>query len=303
MQLKFIAALAVALLLPAGAHAQEARVVASCGTLPSAYAAGSTQYPTVDVNGKLCLQSASAPPSGTAGGDLGGTYPNPNVVSGAHLGAGTVPGTALTYGTAANTPAQGGVIIAGGPTGSATVAPVITYNAAGQLTAVTTATITPAIGSVTGLGAGVATALGNGFGTSSTTLAVGNDSRFPSVVTSAVSWTLADNSTANLTFTGVSTTYNQIGNMVWIGFQFTYPSTASTAVASIKGLPVPVANANYAKGGCVVVISATIAGGVVMIPVINTSTINFDVANLSAAVLNSALSTDTVIGSCWYPAS
>src|ERR1017187_5518886 len=54
----------------------------------------------------------------------------------------------------------GGVITAGGPTGSATVAPIITYNAAGQLTTVTSATITPAVGSVTGLGTGIATALG-----------------------------------------------------------------------------------------------------------------------------------------------
>lgn len=51
-------------------------------------------------------------------------------------------------------------ITAGGPTGSGTVAPIITYNAAGQLTAVSSATIAPAVGSVTGLGTGVATALG-----------------------------------------------------------------------------------------------------------------------------------------------
>lgn len=66
-----------------------------------------------------------------------------------------------TFGTAANQVVQGGVITAGGPTGSATVAPIVTYNAAGQLTAVSSATITPAVGSVTGLGSGVATALGN----------------------------------------------------------------------------------------------------------------------------------------------
>lgn len=65
------------------------------------------------------------------------------------------------FGTASGTVAQGGVITAGGPTGSATVAPIITYNAAGQLTTVNSATITPAVGSITGLGAGVATALGN----------------------------------------------------------------------------------------------------------------------------------------------
>lgn len=68
------------------------------------------------------------------------------------------------FGTAAGVCAQGGVITAGGPTGSATVAPIITYNAAGQLTAVSSATITPAIGSVTGLGTGVVTALGNAVG-------------------------------------------------------------------------------------------------------------------------------------------
>lgn len=51
-------------------------------------------------------------------------------------------------------------ISAGGPTGSATVAPIITYDAKGRLTTVTTATITPAVGSITGLGTGVATALG-----------------------------------------------------------------------------------------------------------------------------------------------
>lgn len=77
------------------------------------------------------------------------------------------PGGALTapafasFGTASGNVVQGGVITAGGPTGSATVAPVVTYNAAGQLTAVSSATITPAVGSITGLGTGVASALGS----------------------------------------------------------------------------------------------------------------------------------------------
>lgn len=51
-------------------------------------------------------------------------------------------------------------ITAGGPTGSATVAPIVTYDAKGRLTTVSSATITPAVGSITGLGTGVATALG-----------------------------------------------------------------------------------------------------------------------------------------------
>ena len=99
-----------------------------------------THVAQVTVNGKgLATAAASVaitgtPPGGSAGGDLTGTYPNPTLAA---------------------------VISAGGPTGSATVAPIITYDAKGRLTAVSSATITPAVGSLTGLGTGVATALGN----------------------------------------------------------------------------------------------------------------------------------------------
>lgn len=50
-------------------------------------------------------------------------------------------------------------ISAAGPIGTATAAPVITYDAKGRLTTVTTTTITPAVGSITGLGTGVGTFL------------------------------------------------------------------------------------------------------------------------------------------------
>lgn len=74
------------------------------------------------------------------------TFSSAPVMSGASITAATIPSTALVS-----------TITAGGPTGSATVAPIVTWNAAGQLTAVTSATITPAVSSITGLGTGCAT--------------------------------------------------------------------------------------------------------------------------------------------------
>lgn len=61
--------------------------------------------------------------------------------------------------SAAGVATLGSTIAAGGPTGSATVTPIITYDAKGRLTAVSSATVTPAVGSITGLGAGIATFL------------------------------------------------------------------------------------------------------------------------------------------------
>lgn len=85
---------------------------------------------TLDAKGRVAAASnvliTGTAPGGPAGGDLTGTYPNPTLAA---------------------------IIAAGGPTGSATVAPVITYDAKGRLTAVSSAPITPAIGSITGISA------------------------------------------------------------------------------------------------------------------------------------------------------
>lgn len=85
------------------------RISTAAGVFGASYTdAGSTNL-VVDENGLSA--------SGAAGGDLTGSYPNPTLAA---------------------------IISAGGPTGSSTVVPVITWDAKGRITAVTTATISTA---------------------------------------------------------------------------------------------------------------------------------------------------------------
>jgi hypothetical protein len=87
-----------------------------------------------------------------AGGDLAGTYPNPTVQDDSHAHtAVTLPATIVYDGDAAGgdltgtypNPTLAAVIAAAGPIGSATVTPIITYDAKGRLTTVSSATIAP----------------------------------------------------------------------------------------------------------------------------------------------------------------
>jgi hypothetical protein len=62
-------------------------------------------------------------------------------------------------------------------------------------------------------------------------------------------WTPTDGSSASLTFTNVSGTYTKIGRNVVAVFSVTYPTTSSTAQASITGLPFQTGGASGVTGG------------------------------------------------------
>lgn len=232
------------------------------------------------------------------------------------------------FGTTAGTCAQGGVITAGGPTGSATVAPIITYNAAGQLTTVSSATITPAIGSVTGLGTGVATALGTNVGSAGAPVVNGgalgtpssgnlaNTTGYPAaalpaatistqgaIVSGCTSWTPTDQSGAGLAFTSVSAVYCLKGpagsQEVSIYVTLTYPTTVSASNAAIS-LPVAVPNQTYAGVPGTVVGNSTGVTGAVVKAVPNTTTAVF-VNNAFVATPNSTLSLKPLTFFMQYP--
>jgi hypothetical protein len=111
-------------------------------------------------------------------------------------------------------------------------------------------------------------------------------------VTDAGSWTPSDQSGASLTFTSVSVSYTKIGNMVFVYGRFAFPSTASGASVSIGGLPLTVANQNYASSPGVCNSNGTIS--VQAQPAKNTTTFFLLNAVTGAAVTNANMSTITL---------
>lgn len=119
-------------------------------------------------------------------------------------------------------------------------------------------------------------------------------------------WTPTDQSGAALTFTGVSTAYSVVGNMVFVYGRLTFPTPiVSTAAVTIGGLPVTVANANYGTTSSgSIAFSGTVSGGAVDIfPIQNSNTFNLNLQLGAANITNTMLAGQTVFFSFSYPAS
>lgn len=113
-------------------------------------------------------------------------------------------------------------------------------------------------------------------------------------------WTPSDQSGGGLTFTGVSANYTQLGNMVFAYGTVTFPVTVDANTAKIGGLPVTIANADYAPQ-CQ--LSQNNVNSVYMLKGIkNTTTFNIT-NNNGATFLNSQLSTGSFTFICIYPAA
>lgn len=113
----------------------------AAGVVTNAMLAGSiaaSKLVGTDITTVGTLSAGSIPYSLLTGTPTIPTAANPS----ATISTSAVNGSAATFMRSDAAPALASTITAGGPTGSATVVPIITYNAAGQLTAVTTATIT-----------------------------------------------------------------------------------------------------------------------------------------------------------------
>jgi hypothetical protein len=123
--------------------------------------------------GSLATQSGtfSGTSSGTNTGDNAVNTLYSGLVSNANHTGDATGSTALTLATVnANV----------GTFGSATAAGVVTVNAKGLITAASSATITPAVGSITGLGTGVATALAANVGSAGAPVVLGGALGTPS---------------------------------------------------------------------------------------------------------------------------
>ena len=214
---------------------------------------------------------------GALGTPSGGTLTN---CTGLPIAGTTGWGTGVATALAINVGSAGAPVLFNGAGGtpSSMTGTNITGTAAG-LTAGTASAV--AVGGITGLGTGVATAL-----------AVNASASGGLPVISQGSWTPTDGSGASLTFSTATGYYTQIGNVVFAWCEVVYPSTASGAGAGITGLPFTCANSSAKTGG---VVSYSTAATLSSIYVNPNSTVIIPWTAAGAQLLNSALSLATVV--------
>lgn len=112
-------------------------------------------------------------------------------------------------------------------------------------------------------------------------------------------WTPVDASFGGLAFTGVSAEYSVVGNLVLVSATLTYPSTASTAAAGIKGLPYTVPNSGYATTPSLLYVVG--AAAAMAVTELNNPRVNFFSLSTGSAVENVTLSGATVSFALAYP--
>lgn len=178
-------------------------------------------------------------------------------------------------------------IASGGTVTSAIIAGATGIGATGTCTITTTGTCT----------------LAPTYGTTSNTIAQGNDSRITGAAqqTGVTTWTPADGSGAALTFASVSANYTKIGNMVFAYAALTYPVTVDASNAKISGLPVAIPASNYARQ-CSVSYSATTTG-IFILPDASSSVLEIYANPMGTNMTNANMSGRAIYFNCVYPAS
>jgi hypothetical protein len=110
-------------------------------------------------------------------------------------------------------------------------------------------------------------------------------------------WTPTDSSGASLTFSTAVARYTKIGRTVFIEFRITYPTTASTAIATIGSLPFTNNNNDRDNVPVNILSSGTAVSGLIY----QGDTI-FGIVNIGTFTdtTNVTLSGITIRGSGWY---